>query len=112
MNNQLNEGTKALIKSNIAHASNLLHGRRLTKDDKAKIQHALDCVIHMVDMADTATHTPTPAELRKTVNMLSRMEADENRRLRRAHLSLATIVLDNLRKSLEDWDEAHKEGEE
>ena len=104
MNNQLNEGTKALIKSNIAHASNLLHGRRLTNDDKAKIQHALDSVIHMVDMADTATRTPTPAELRKVVNYLANLKADLPvfaSPLEGANLETAMYVCDKVRKDIE-----------
>lgn len=101
MNNQLNEGTKMLIKSHIAHARNLLRGR-LTKDEKAKIAHALDCVMRMVDIADTATDTPTPRELRKVVNTLSHMEADERDRISKANLSIAGMVCDDLRKGLEE----------
>lgn len=104
MNNQLNEGTKALIRSNLTHAWNLLYGRRLDKDTKDKIAHAMQTVIEMVDKADTATDTPTARELRKVVNTLSHIEADEKDRIRKANLAIASMVCDDLRKDIEDWE--------
>lgn len=104
MNNQLNEGTKALIKSNLTHAWNLLYSGRLNKDTKDKIAHAMDSVMRVVDMADTATEMPTPKELRKVVNTLSHIEADEKDRIRKANLAIAGMVCDDLRKDIENWE--------
>ena len=104
MNNQLNEGTKALIRSNLTHAWNLLYGRKLNKDTKDKIAHAMQSVIEMVERADTATDTPTPKEMRKVVNHLANLKADLPvfaNPLEGANFDTAMYVCDKVRKDIE-----------
>ena len=104
MNNQLNEGTRALIKSNLIHATNLLYDGNLRKHTKDKIAHAMASVIHTVDMADTATDIPTPKEMRKVVNYLANLKSElpvYANPLNGANFATAMYVCDKVRKDLE-----------
>jgi len=104
MNNQLNEGTKALIKSNLTHAHSLLYSGKLNKDMRMQIAHAIHSVIGFIDMADTATDIPTPKEMRKVVNHLSHLKADlpvHSNPLEGANFDTAMYVCDKVRKDME-----------
>ena len=107
MNNQLNEGMKNLIKSNLTHAHNLLYGGRLNKDTKDKIAHAISSVMQFIDgeFCDTATHTPTPKEMRKVVNYLANLKSELPvfaNPLDGANFDTAIYVCDKVRRDLKD----------